>query len=103
MGVVRRLAAGRRSLLPVLLLPGHKPAVTLSWVACSVHTKCMQPRTLQVRPSKSVIQTGFTQTSRFAVGRRAGTPNPKIKPLIEESRKLAKVPPADQLGFSPKV
>jgi hypothetical protein len=35
--------------------------------------------------------------------RRAGTPNPKIKPLIEEARKAAKVPPADQLGLSPKV
>jgi hypothetical protein len=35
--------------------------------------------------------------------RRAGTPNPKIKPLIEESRKQAKVPPADKLGLSPKV
>lgn len=35
--------------------------------------------------------------------RRAGTPNPKIKPLIEESRKHAKLPPADQLGISIKV
>jgi enoyl-CoA hydratase/3-hydroxyacyl-CoA dehydrogenase len=38
----------------------------------------------------------------FEKNKRAGTPNPKIKPLIEEARKQAKVPPADQLGLSPK-
>jgi len=42
-------------------------------------------------------------TSAGFIGRRVGTPNPKVQPLLEESRKAKSLPSPAELGLNPKV